>query len=208
MDITCNPILDLIKDNKQYLINEKLYLVNYNNILIKDNLIKLKNDGMSIDLGSIVKGYATDLIVDILDKNNIDNAIIDLGGNIYVKGTKNYKVGIQDPFNKDKIIGYIILNNKSVVTSGNYERGNHIINPHTGLIVNNNLKSVSIIADKSIDAEGLSTAYYIKGIPLNQNTNDSINAIYIDNNRNVYLTGIVKDIFILTNKKFKVKELL
>ena len=215
MDITCKPLLDLVKTNKKDDINKYLYLVNSNNILIKEpNLIKLKYEGMSIDLGSIVKGYATDIIVDILNKYNIHDALIDLGGNIYVKGkNKNnlkWKVGIQDPFNiHNKPIGYLELSNKSVVTSGAYERGKHIINPHTGDLVDSDIKSVSIIADKSIDAEGLSTAYFIIGKQGIKDINKmaNIDCIYIDENKNIYLSKGLKNKVIILNNDYKIKEI-
>jgi thiamine biosynthesis lipoprotein len=210
MDITCKPVLDAIKNKKNP--QEVLNLVNYKNIILKNpNLIKLKNPNMSLDLGSIVKGYATDMIVEVLKKYNINDAIIDLGGNIYVMGYTNnhqkWKVGIADPINKENPpIGYLELSNMSVVTSGSVQRGNHIINPHTGYPVVNGIKSVSIIAPKSIDAEGLSTAYFVKGLSgLKEiNKNKNIGAIYIDENKNIYLSNNLKDKFILLNKNFKI----
>lgn len=213
MDITCKPLLDGIKQ-KCCEVEELKSLVNYKNIRIKEpNEIKLLKRGMQLDLGSIVKGYATDLIVKILDDNEIENAIINLGGNVYVKGLdseyKKWKVGIQNPIKKsEKIVGYLELTNKSVVTSGTVERGNHIIDPHTGEIVNNHIKSVSIIADKSIDAEGLSTAFFVKGkCGIEQiNKMKNIDCIYVDDKKNIYLSDNLKGKFIVTNKRFKIKE--
>lgn len=209
-DITVKPLIDALKNNQD--TKESLNLVNYKNILLKEpNLIKLKNKGMGIDLGSMVKGYATDLIVDILNKYSIEDALIDLGGNIYVKGLNNgnlWRVGIQNPFQKERTpIGYLDLTNKSIVTSGTNERGNHIINPKTGLPAND-IKSITIIADKSFDAEGLSTGCFVQGLEslkLIEN-NHMLSAIIIDNNRNIYLTSNLTDKFILTNKKFKIRR--
>ena len=80
-----------------------------------------------IDLGSIAKGYAADEISRILTENNVNSAIIDLGGNIYALGSKNsdnnWNVGIQDPFSdRGKVIGAVEVFDKTVVTSGIYER--------------------------------------------------------------------------------------
>lgn len=209
-DITIKPLIDSINNNQD--IKVSLSLVNYKNILLKEpNLVKLKKKGMGIDLGSMVKGYATDLIVNILDKYHIADALIDLGGNIYVKGLNNgalWRVGIQDPFQKERTpIGYLDLTNKSIVTSGTNERGNHIINPKTGKPATD-IKSITIIADKSFDAEGLSTGCFVQGLDsLNLLENyPSLSAIIIDNNRNVYLTNDLNNKFFLTNKKFKIKE--
>ena len=81
---------------------------------------------MMIDLGSIAKGYAADEISHILTENDVNSAIIDLGGNIYAHGIKpsgkDWNIGIQNPFNnRGDIIGVLKVKNKTVVTSGIYE---------------------------------------------------------------------------------------
>jgi FAD:protein FMN transferase len=208
MDITCKSLIDALKNNQ----TPDLSLVNYENILFKNNeFVKLAKPGMSLDLGSIVKGYATDEIVKILKKYNIRNALINLGGNVYVMGhhyLKKWRVGIMDPSSPNNIVGYVSLSNKSVVTSGIYERGNHIVNPHTGKVVDNNLTSVSIIASKSLDAEGLSTAYYIIGLLGLKEIKKfkDMDCIYIDKSKNIYLSENIKRKFILTNQDYKIKE--
>jgi FAD:protein FMN transferase len=210
-DITVKPLIDAI--NKKQNISNILPFVDYQKVLLKEpNLVKLKDKGMAIDLGSMVKGCACDEIVAILNKYKIENALIDLGGNIYVKGLNNnnlWRVGIQNPFKKDKIpLGYLDLTNKSIVTSGTNERGYHIINPKTGEKAHE-IKSITIIADKSIDAEGLSTGCFIMGInSLNLLNNiKNLSAIIVDNKKKIYLTNNIKDKFILINKWFKVKEI-
>lgn len=213
LDITTKPVTDVIKSGifNYDELKEKSKLINYRDIIVneKDNTIKLKKRGMGIDLGCIAKGYACDSIIAILNENNVENALIDLGGNIYVKGLKNdskWRVGIQDPFGERyKIIGSIYLSNKSIVTSGNYERPNHIISPLTGYPTNNDIASVSIISDKSIDGEGLSTACYImsleEGIKLVKTFKD-IDAVFITKDKKVYCTNNIKDTFVLLNTDY------
>ena len=82
---------------------------------------------MEIDLGGIAKGYAADQIVKYLKSKDVESAIINLGGNVFILGEKEkntpFKVGIQDPTSEDgSSIGNISVSNKSVVTSGIYER--------------------------------------------------------------------------------------
>ena len=218
LDITSKPVIDIVKAGNLNIdkINEKIKLINYKNIMINDdnNTIKLKHVGMGLDLGSMVKGYATDLIVDILNKHNISNALIDLGGNIYVKGlymnNSKWNVGIQDPTGKRySTIGVLNLSNKSIVTSGNYERANHIISPKTGLPVNGEIASVSIISKFSIDGEGLSTGCYVMNledaIKLIERIND-IDAIFVTNNKEVYCTSNIKKDLIISNDEYKIIE--
>jgi FAD:protein FMN transferase len=218
LDITSKPVIDIVKAGNFGIdkINEKIKLINYKNIIINEenNTIKLKHVGMGIDLGSMVKGYASDLIVDILNKYNIANALIDLGGNIYVKGLYldniKWNVGIQDPTGERySTIGILNLSNKSIVTSGNYERANHIISPKTGLPVNGEILSVSIISNLSIYGEGLSTACYVmgleNGLKLIEETDD-IDAIFVTCDRKVYCTNNIKKEFVISNDEYKIIE--
>jgi len=219
LDITSKPVIDIVKSGILNIddMNKKRKLINYKNILINEqnSTIKLKDEGMGIDLGSMVKGYATDIIVDILNKNNISNALIDLGGNIYVKGLNkdNIKwiVGIQDPFDvRYSSVGVLSLSNKSIVTSGNYERANHIISPKTGLPINDEIVSISIISDQSIDGEGLSTGCYVmgleKGIKLIESI-DGIDGIFITKDRKVYCTSEIEGKFLILNDEYRIIKL-
>lgn len=215
LDITSKPVIEIIKSNEFdiHKINEKRNLINYKNILLdkENNFIMLKYEGMGIDLGSMAKGYATDILVDILNKYKIQNALIDLGGNVYVKGLNDneypWNVGIQDPFDlRYKSLGVLKLMDKSIVTSGNYERKNHIISPKSGLPVNGEIASVTIISDKSVDGEGLSTACYIMGVEKGLDLIDSIDGvegIYVTSDKKIYYTNGIKNAFSLINNEYK-----
>ena len=205
-------------------IDEKLKLVNYKNIIFNDDntSIKLEYKNQSLDLGGIAKGHAADVIKDILIKNNIKNGIIDLGGNIYALGEKQdktpWRVGIQDPFtSRGNSIGIISVKNKSVVTSGYYEKYfirdekkyHHILNPLTGYPSESDIISVTIISDKSIDGDGLSTGLYIMGLDKSTRLIESlkgVDAIFITDNKQVYTTSGIKNNFILTNDEFKLER--
>ena len=177
---------------------------------------------MEVDLGSIAKGYAADEVVKILKQEGIRSAIIDLGGNIYALGSKNsdnnWKVGIQDPFSdRGKVIGAVEVFDKTVVTSGIYERFieedgvryHHILNPKTGYPYETDIAGVSIIADNSIDADALSTLTSTKGVKEGlkfvENL-DNVNAIFITNDKKIYLTENIKDNFKLMNNDFEISN--
>ena len=201
-------------------INEVLPLVNYENVELdkENNTIYLKEKNMIIDLGSIAKGYAADEIAKILSANNVNSAIIDLGGNILAHGVKptgdNWRIGIQNPYKeRGGIIGVLQVKNKTVVTSGIYERYieedgvryHHLLNPHTGYPFDNNIAGVSIITDKSIDADALSTTVFAKGIEEGLKFVESLNnvdAIFISKDNKVYTTSGVKDSFSLDDESF------
>lgn len=128
------------------------------------------------NFGAVVKGYATDRIVEILEANNVKRAVIDLGGNVYVYGEKPdhslWTVGIKNPENPTgDPIAKIQTESASVVTSGNYERYfeadgkryHHILDPKTGWPVDNGLASVSIISKSSFACDILSTTLFVLG---------------------------------------------
>ena len=221
-DLTIGPLVKLwsigLEGEKvptQEEIDSVLPLINYKNVELDDNnkTIYLKEKGMIIDLGSIAKGYAADEISKILTENNVNSAIIDLGGNILAHGMKKsgdlWKIGIRNPHtDKGGIIGILKVKNKTVVTSGIYERYiekdgvqyHHLLNPNTGYPFDNNIAGVSIITDKSIDADALSTTVFAKGIDEGLKfveSLDNVDAIFISKDDKVYITSGIKDSFSL-----------
>lgn len=189
-------------------ISSALKNVDYKNIFIKDTSIMLNNMDTIIDLGGIAKGYIADELKAFLIENGVKNGIIDLGGNILLIGSKpdnsNYNIGIKKPFTtKNEHILTVKASDKSIVSSGNYERYfydnnilyHHILDTSTGYPVNNELTSVTIISDKSIDGDALSTTCFAlgtkAGIKLIENKND-VEAIFIDSKENITTTSGLK----------------
>lgn len=172
-DITITPALNLYDFEKQKAPTEEearkvLYKVGFNRIEVNGNHIDLHNT--DIDFGSIAKGYAADKMVKYLKDKGAKNGIVNLGGNVAVFG-KEYKVGIKKPFSDDEVMLTVKLKNKSAATSGIYERGfekdgkfyHHILDVKTGMPVDNNLASVTILGEKSSECDVLSTVCMILG---------------------------------------------
>ena len=89
----------------------------------EDSTITIPEGGMSIDTGAIAKGYITDILVKYLREKDIASAIIDLGGNLYLFGSKpdgsEWNVGIRNPFGfQGDYLGTVLVKDISVVTSG------------------------------------------------------------------------------------------
>ncbi len=189
--------------------------------LLEDNQVFLCEKDMKLDLGGIVKGYAADEVKKILKKHGVKNAIIDLGGNIYTLGSssvgQDWKIGIQNPFdNIGDYVGIVKVQDKSIVTSGDYERYfevngiryHHIIDKKTGYPTNNELSAVSVISDKSIDGDALSTTLFVLGKEKGMkfvNELEGVEAIFITKDYNIYITPKLKEKFTLTNTDFKLK---
>lgn len=176
--------------------------MDYKNILIKDNTIQLLDPYASIDVGAIAKGYIADKLKDYLKDHGIRHALINLGGNVLAMGKKldgsEYNIGIQKPFDQTgEPITSIRLSDKSVVTSGTYQRYfesegkmyHHILDPHTGYPCENNLHSVTIITNSSLTADALSTTCFLlgydKGLRL-INQLDNVDAVFITKDNEIH----------------------
>ncbi|ACZ75465.1 ApbE family lipoprotein [Dickeya parazeae Ech586] len=145
----------------------------------KERSVWLEKAGMEIDLGAIAKGYIADVIRQFLYQHHVYHALINLGGNVLAIGRPQsahqaaWSVGLQKPFGDNgELIGMIHVANKSVVTSGIYERYfecdgrvyHHILDPKTGYPLDNELLSVTIISDASIDGDIDTTLIYGLGV--------------------------------------------
>lgn len=162
-------------------IARRLTLTNPNHIDLNrtNQTVYLAKAGMEIDLGAIAKGYIADIIKLLLAQYNIFQAIINCGGNVLTIGyspitaDKQWHIGLKHPFAEaNNLLGIIHVEDKSVVTSGIYERYfifndqlyHHILDPHTGYPLNNELHSVTIISDNSLTGDIYSTIFYGLGI--------------------------------------------
>lgn len=171
-------------------ISEVLSHIDYNNILVEGNTVTLLDPKGSVSLGFIAKGFIADKIKEYLISQDINNAIIDLGGNILAVGSKPdgspYKFGIQYPFDEQGTpIATLSVTDKSLVTSGVYERCffqndvlyHHILNPVDGYPVKNNLLSVTILSDSSIIGDALSTSCFVLGLEDGMKLVESLNDV-------------------------------
>ncbi|MDZ5130777.1 FAD:protein FMN transferase [Clostridium perfringens] len=228
-DITIGPLVKLwgigsedarVPDDSEIL--DTIKLINYENIILdKENTtVFLKEENMVLDLGAIAKGYIADLISDILIEEGVSKAIIDLGGNIFALGEKNknenWTIGIQNPFeNRGAPLGTLSICNKSVVTSGIYERYleinntkyHHILNPKIGYPYDNNLASVTIVSSKSIDGDALSTSTFGMGLSDGLELIESlpeIEGIFVTKSKEIFISKGLKNNFKLLDNSFKI----
>lgn len=154
---------------------EKMQRVGYEKITLSDSMITLPS-GSEIDLGAVAKGYACDLLTDMLIENDVSSAIISLGGNIQAIGSKpdgsDWNISVQHPEAGDSL-GILSLADASVVTSGAYERYftgedgqryGHILDPATGKPAESGLASVTIIGESGRMCDALSTAIFVMGL--------------------------------------------
>ncbi len=158
----------------------------------------------SIDLGGVAKGYIADSLSELLSREGIESFIINAGGNVIAKGAKPiasgerpWRIGIQDPKNPRATLESIALRNASAVTSGIYERCftkdgafyHHVLDPKSGYPVETDIVGVTVVARKSLDAEGFSTTLLAlgseKGKAFAQKRPEIFAAFFVDRNNHV-----------------------
>jgi len=147
-----------------------------NDVIIdeEDSTVFLKDPEMSLDVGAVAKGYATEQVSKIVRESGLTSALLSVGGNVRainnnVTTKEPWNVGIQNPdtSSEQSVLMVVKIDDKSLVTSGDYERYyvvnkekyNHIIDPDT-LFPSNYFTSVSIICKDSGMADALSTAIF------------------------------------------------
>lgn len=203
-------------------ISSLLALVDPHHVILNpgDYSVFLEKPGMEIDLGAIAKGYIADVVKNFLYQRNIHHALINLGGNVQTLGRpqagthEHWAIGLQKPFSeKGELVGIISVVNKSVVTSGIYERYfsvdetiyHHILDPRTGFPLNNELLSVTVISDASIDGDIYTTQLYGMGVEKGLSFLSSrphIEAIFVTRDKKIILSSSRQFAFTLLDKRY------
>ncbi len=129
-----------------------------------------------VNLSAIAKGYAVDVIADLLENLQIENYLVEIGGEVRVKGNNSrntlWSIAIENPTIEVRSIENIIpLKNMSIATSGDYrnyfekdgKRYSHTIDPTTGYPIEHRLASISVLHPSAMTADGLATAIMVMG---------------------------------------------
>lgn len=179
-DITAGPLSSLWRrckaENRLPSGKEKRQarkLIGSRDILMNEEThsVMLRRKGQSVDFGGIAKGYAVNRILEILKKDGVKKAMIDLGGTIAVLGRAE-TIGIRNPLQRTSpCFGTLRLENRCAVTSGSYERYftlhgkryHHILDPRTGMPSDSGLCSVTLIGTDAVKLDALATGVFILG---------------------------------------------
>lgn len=209
-DPTSGQLVDLwsiTNDNHlptQAEVDKALTLVGCDKVQIEGNKITMPT-GYRLDFGSSVKGYGADQIEDILKSNEVDNAIINLGGNIQAVGNKYgspFTIAIMKPEvenTTNENVATMPIESAAMVTSGINQRFfvedgkvyHHIINALDGYPADNGLASVTIITDSGAKADILSTMTFLMGLEDGYDyiqSVDGVDAIFITTDKKIYET--------------------
>lgn len=204
-------------------IRERLSLVGFQRIRLDREAreVFLEERGMMLDLGGIAKGYAAEEAGRILAEHGVQRAIVDIGGNILVLGSKPgdkpWRIGVQDPLQpRGAYCGIIELRESSAVTSGVYERYfeidgrryHHILDTGDGYPVENDLLSVTAVSRDSVTADALSTGLFVfglqKGMRVAEQT-EGLEGVFVTKDRKIYLTSGLSNLFTLTDSGYSLE---
>ncbi|MBZ9728427.1 FAD:protein FMN transferase [Salegentibacter sp. JZCK2] len=176
-------------------------LVGFEKVNLTDNnTIQKENPNIYLDFNAIAKGYTVDVIAEYLDSKNVENYLIELGGELVAKGQNiekeaDWMVAIDNPQQTDAdrtIQSVLALKNRAMATSGNYrkfrvdtttgQRFVHTINPLTGEAEKSDLLSASVLAENCTLADGYATAFmalgYEKSLEMLENL-DNVDVYFI-----------------------------
>ena len=183
LDVTVGPLIDLwdIRDGGHYPTAEELSaalgLLGMDDLILDEanGTAYLARPGMRLDLGALAKGYMADKLKALLVDRGVKSGLLDLGRNLLLigekPGGKAFKLGIQDPDAAGNMLRVLALRDRSLVTSGTYERYfdyqgrryHHVLDPFTGFPADRGLSAVTILSDSSLWGDALSTACLLLG---------------------------------------------
>ncbi len=185
-------------------------LVDWRQVTLEGEEARLPQ-GVMVDLGAVVKGYASDRLAALLREGGAGSALIDLGGNICCVGAKQngkaWRIGVRDPKDESGFVGALEVTDRAVVTSGSYERFftgedgtvyGHIFDPATGRPADSGLLSVTVVGESGMLCDALSTALYVMGVEKAGEllkTIDGAEALLVDEDGAIWITRGLKDAF-------------
>lgn len=183
-DVTIAPVVtawgfggeDSYRVPTQEELDELLKLVNCSILDLDGTTVTLGQAGMEVDLGGIAKGYAAGQAEQVIRDHGVESALLDLGHNITVIGSKPdgsaWRIAVQDPADNGSMVGVLSLQDCSAVTSGGYQRYfeqdgqiyHHIIDPRTGYPATSGIVSATVVCADPGLADLLSTAVFVLGV--------------------------------------------
>lgn len=158
-------------------LQEAMARVGFSFLQLDENLSAIsKQADIYLDLSSIAKGYAVDVVASYLEKQGVDNFLVEVGGEIRANGYKpnqeTWRLAIESPTVEQRSIYKVIeLTNAGLATSGDYRnyyedngiRYSHTIDPFTGKPVQHQLTSVSVVRPTSAEADAMATMFMVMG---------------------------------------------
>lgn len=187
-DITASPFINAwgfgFKDMDNVTpekIDSMKPFVGYNKIRIENGIVVKDDPRVQINTSAIAKGYSCDIVANLLESYGIENYMVEIGGEITMKGTNEkgdcWRIGIDKPSDDSLAMQrelQLILSvcDKAVATSGNYRnyyvkdgvKYSHTIDPQTGYPSEQDILGATVIADDCMTADAYATAFMAMGV--------------------------------------------
>ena len=155
--------------------------VGYHKVRLTDGQIVKDDPRLMLDFSAIAKGYAVDVIAQLLHQKGSINYMVEIGGEVVAKGVNKegniWRIGINEPNENEPDVPQALqaivgLKNKALATSGNYrnfyyengKRFAHTIDPKTGYPVEHSLLSATVMANDCMTADAYATAFMVMGV--------------------------------------------
>ncbi len=199
-----------IPEMDQTTIDSLMSMVGFEDVTFNENSVSLPPN-YQLDFSAIAKGYAVDLVAELLEEKNIKNYMVEIGGEVRCRGVneknKTWSLGIEDPTvenSERRLYAVAKLKDRSLATSGNYRNyyekdGRifaHIIDPRTGYNATHNLLSVSVFASDCMTADAYATAFMVLGLEKSSSIVESdpdLDAVFIYQNDQGELANLVSE---------------
>lgn len=186
-DITVGPLVNLwgfgpenrrAKIPDQASISAVLNSIGYQHLHTRDMPPSVKKDrpDIYVDLSAIAKGYAVDRVAEYLERLEINNYMIEIGGELRAKGLNSnaqpWRIAIEKPLSEIRVVDRVFaIDNAAVATSGDYrnyfeadgERYSHTIDPLTGAPIKHKLASVTVLGHTTMTVDAVATALMVLG---------------------------------------------
>jgi thiamine biosynthesis lipoprotein len=150
--------------------------VGLDKLAVQGNALVKHHPQLYVDLSTIAKGYGVDVVADLLEENGIQNYLVEIGGEMRVKGEKGdgspWLIAIEKPVSNQRAVQKVVsIGENAIATSGDYRnyyeqdgtRYSHLIDPRTGKPIQHSTVAVTVIHASSMTADGLATAFNVMG---------------------------------------------
>lgn len=187
-DITVAPLVNLwgfgFKNDTmptKHKVDSLLRFVGYEKVSLAGKTVRKQDKRMMLDCSAIAKGYGSDVVAAYLDGRGIDNYMVEIGGEVVVRGVNEkrvpWRIGVtkptDDPLQDGKELQTVLnITNKAMATSGNYRnfyyrngrKYAHTIDPKTGFPVQHSMLSATVVADNCATADAYATSFMVLGV--------------------------------------------
>lgn len=204
------------------MIDSLMQITGYEKVKLANGKVAKQDPRIMLTCSAVAKGYSVDVVAQLLDRKGIKNYMVDIGGEVVVKGKNSkdglWRIGINKPIDdslsvKQDLQTILEVTDLGLATSGNYrnyyykdgKKYAHTIDPRTGYPVQHSILSATVVAKDCMTADALATAFMVMGLEKSEafcKKNPEIDAYFIYGGENGKFNTFVTE----GMKKYIVKQ--